>query len=169
MNKSTALADAIRRCSQMGSDAIDAIDAPGADFDATARKALVFLKRQAELAKDFQAALDDGTLLNEIEVYTQTYYHGGPSTLVEYWRLMPGSSAPIQLSGQRGYVDWTEATKHRRMAWPDAYFVTMGTFDLAVSDAYKREHEVYRLHFGSDSLERQDTQKYIEHYYEGGD
>lgn len=147
MKRITALTDALRRTTAYTLEALDKIGLDGYDYQACVERVQQGLQEQVALSKDYQKHLDNGTLLDAIEVYTQTSYDAGTYYTTEYWRLLPGEDVPHQLSGYRGYFDALDASRDRRDEWPDAVCVSPQCFYEAVNESYRQNESYFRQCF----------------------
>ncbi len=108
MKRHRVVNDQIQRVTKEVARAIDGMDKPDYDYKLCVELATAGMRELVELNRTFQAHLDAGTLLEEVEVYTETIYHTPWHDLIQYWRLLPGSDKLEHLfPGCPGFVSST--------------------------------------------------------------
>jgi hypothetical protein len=136
MKRHRALNDQIQRAVKHATRAIDGMGKPGYDYAWCVELATDGMNEIVALNTTFQAHLDAGTLLEEIEVYTETIWHLPTHDLIQYWRLLPGSDKPDHLfPGCKGAFDFKDAARDREDEWPEALYVSQGMIGIRYIDA----------------------------------
>lgn len=138
MKRHRVLNDQIQRVIKRVHIALDGMDKPENSYKACVEIATDGMQELAELQRTFQTHLDAGTLLEEIEVYTETIWHLPTHDLIQYWRLLPGSDRPEHLfPGCKGAFDFKDAARDRAYDWPGASYISPSLFLDAVSEQDK--------------------------------
>jgi hypothetical protein len=146
MKRHLVLNDHIQHATRRANRALEAMDKPGYDYDLCVEVTRDAMHELAALWNEFQAHLDADTLLDEVEVYTETIWHLPTHDLIQYWRLLPGSPAPEHLfPGCKGAYDFKDAARDREDDWPNAVYVSPTLFLAALSEQEQGQFDGYDL------------------------
>lgn len=174
MERYRVINDQVQRTVKEVNRAIDGMGRPEYDYKLCVELATEGMQELVKLNNEFQSHLNAGTLSEKIEVYTETIWHLPTHDLIQYWRLLPESHNPEHLfPGCRGAFDFKDAARDREMDWPEAVFISPTLFLEGIAEEYRaafQEHLDQQAQAAArQEQEYEDTRKYMEHYYEGGD
>lgn len=141
MKRNRVINDQIQRTTKEVTRAIDGMGAPGYDYALCVELATDSMRELVRLQQEFQSHLDAGTLLDEVEVFTETIYHTPFHDLIQYWRLLPGSDKPEKLFYGNGAFDFKDAARDRAFDWPNAVYISSTLFLDAIAEQHKSAFE----------------------------